>query len=109
MKRKRTKFFDSTERDPVAVGLGTGFNQFTRKGVSTLAKANGMTLEILAIYSSKPFTGQFREFVAAAKERFDKIILRHVWNVDLVGILDRYGFKLQRNAPSDFWVWKKEP
>lgn len=84
-----------TEPDPFGQLLGTGFQRFkSHCGVNGLAKEIGqMRLEVLAVESTKPGTGQLRKFVELTKKNYKGVIFWEVWNEDLSKALVRYGFR----------------
>lgn len=61
-------------------------------GVDGLVKVRLPRLDILAIGSSHPGSGQFRRFIVQAKTEFDTICVWEVWNPLLKAVLPRYGF-----------------
>lgn len=73
--------------------MDSGYHDFTSSaGISGLAKIEDKTLSLLAVVATEPRTGQFRKFIAQAKRKFRRIEIVEVWNADLRGILERYGF-----------------
>lgn len=86
-------FFDFWKPDPVGVILETGYRKFRhRSGIEGLAKVTGDMLEILAVFATVQGTGQFRQFIAEAKERFATVIVWEDWNPAVGAALKRYGF-----------------
>lgn len=87
-------FFDFWKPDPVGVILETGYHKFRhRSGIEGLAKVTGGMLEILAVFATAQGTGQFRRFIAAAKESFATVIVWEDWNPAVGAALKRYGFE----------------
>lgn len=97
--------------DPVSDILGTGFNRFaSASGIDGLAKVEGTRLDILALVSNNPATGQFREFIRQCKESYTTIVIWEVMNLTLEAALKRYGFKAGVDSEIlPVWIWEKEP
>jgi hypothetical protein len=77
--------------------LGTGFNRFTSPfGVKGLAKDDAVRLDLLAVESTIPSTGQFKRFIQAAKEQYQIICIWHDWNPGVGPMLQRWGFQRYR-------------
>lgn len=97
-----------TKPDPAASIIGTGFIRFlTCSGVAGLARLTvpGI-LDILAVQSSRPGTGQFRAFICAAKLHFTHIRIFEVWSDRLKKCLPRYGFtRFDHPQADDCWEW----
>lgn len=73
--------------------LKTGYNRFhSSTGIAGLCKINGSRVDILAVHSDNPGTGQFKRFIKKLKKEADGIVLRHVDNPMLKDALARYGF-----------------
>lgn len=107
-----TEFFQSWKPDVAGLILGTGFMRFERDGLRGLARCDDAgVLDILAVSSSEPGTGQFRNFMDAAKARFSRIGLWHVWSDGLNATLARYGFHHAETWEAGErilgWEWKK--
>lgn len=82
--------------------LGTGYNRFVSHcGIDGLAKENGDRLNLLAVGSSNPGTGQFRNFIAECKRFYKTICIWECWNPILPPILERYGFKSETEIQGD--------
>lgn len=74
--------------------LGTGYNRFESPlGVKGLAKDDAVRLDLLAVESTTPGTGQFKRFIKAAKQEYQIIWIWLDWNPILGPILERYGFR----------------
>lgn len=70
-----------------------GYMHFkTRVGVEGLGRIVDDGLELLAVNATKPGTGQFRQFIVLAKERFPSVTLWSIMNDEMMPILARYGF-----------------
>lgn len=71
----------------------TSFFHFkTTVGVQGLARVNGHHLEILAVHSSHPGRGDFRNFIANCKRSYASIRFWALLNPELAKTLTRYGF-----------------
>ena len=110
----QASFFSSFEPDPTrSLILKTGYNRFqTTHGVRGLACVSGDRLDIVSVQASVPGCGQFRRFIASAKEVFSTIAVWEDWNPLIGKILTRYGFKRARSlysdgSASDGWKWTK--
>lgn len=111
-----TNLFTLWIPDPVGVILRTGYYRFETaigiKGLARLTHDDSSTeLDILAVVAEQKGKGQFRNFIAAAKERFDSI---SVWEDDnpIVGqALARYGFlpvrRTEKGETNTGWRWTK--
>lgn len=113
MKNKTLPVLGSVQPDPIGSILGTGFQCFRSPlGPEGLAKWTPSRLEILAVHSSLPGRGQFRDFIAAAQRHWPTICIWEVWNPILQDALPRYGFTpetdLQPNGETvSGWRWDK--
>ncbi len=74
--------------------LDTGYNQFHSKTFKMrgLCKFTNDHLEILAIDSIAPNSGNCRRFLAACCKAWPKVSIWEVWNKNLESALIRYGF-----------------
>jgi hypothetical protein len=80
--------------DPIAVLLGTGYQQFTSPlGVNGLCELTGRRLEILAVHTNHPGNGCFRVFIEQAKRYYTPILIWRVTSDILDDYLPRYGFR----------------
>lgn len=80
--------------DPAGLALKTGMERFeSPMGVVGLCRVVGLRVDILAIASQKPGSGQLRAFIAALKGQCRGIRIMHIGNPFLVPMLVRYGFK----------------
>jgi hypothetical protein len=96
--------FTHWEPDEIAEFLGTGFDRFeTSSGLHGLAKVTGDTLEVLAVMSPNPGTGQFREFIRATKEIYRTVTVLEDWNPIVTAALQRYGFQRIEGG----WKWDR--
>ena len=78
---------------PAADILGTGYSRFVSPfGIDGLCRTDGRRLDLLAVIANQPNTGQFREFMEAAKQEFDEIGIWDILNPELNPVLERYGF-----------------
>lgn len=106
-------FFSSWEIDPTGVALDTGFMRFeTKYGIDGLAKLDGDNLEVLAVVSTNPRQGRFRDFIAAAKITFASIAVLEIWEPIVEAALGRYGFTaFERTEPDGErvtgMIWKR--
>lgn len=74
--------------------LGTHFCRFqSATGVKGLAKDDAVRLDLLAVESSSPGTGQFKRFIEVAKQQYQIICIWHDWNPMLRPMLERWGFR----------------
>lgn len=79
--------------DPIGKLLGNGYERFISPlGVSGLVTESPDRLDIFAIDAMKPGTGQFRQFIAEAKQRYKTICIWNLWHPWLASVLERYGF-----------------
>ena len=79
--------------DPFGEMLGTGYKRFESSvGINGLAKVTGKRIDILAVVATRQRTGQFRRFIAAAKNAFDVVAVWEDWNHVVGDALHRYGF-----------------
>lgn len=89
MSRLRMKF----SPDPIGDMLGTRYKRFESSvGINGLAKVTGKRIDILAVVATRQRTGQFRRFIAAAKNAFDVVAVWEDWNHVVGDALHRYGF-----------------
>jgi hypothetical protein len=73
--------------------LDTGYDRFQSPfGINGLCRVDGKSLNLLAVVSTRPNTGQFHRFMDAAKQEFDEIGIWEILNRDLHPVLERYGF-----------------
>lgn len=80
--------------DRYAMIAKTGYWKFvSRAGIDGLMKWKDGRLDLLAIFTANPGTGQFREFIKEAKLISSTIFVWHIFNPTLGKILFRYGFK----------------
>ena len=80
--------------DPVGQILGSPFMRFASpSGICGLAKVDGSHLVLLAVDTTAPGKGQFREFIRQAKGEYATITVLEIWNPWLEGVLTRYGFR----------------
>jgi hypothetical protein len=109
-----TSFLGELKPHPVGVVLGTGYNYFAAAcGIDGLAKIEGDTLNILAVYARKQGSGQFREFIRLAKLEFKTVCIWEVFNPWLDDCLKRYGFKpaftiAAHDEILQGWRWDRE-
>lgn len=109
--------FTDFQPDPIGQMLGTFFNRFeSRAGIGGLAKVSpdSLTLELLAVHSATPGTGQFRRFIANCKAHYHTICVWHVSNPLLDKVLPRYGFNREVTVDGygetlTGWRWDKPP
>ncbi|MGB8464849.1 MAG: hypothetical protein WCE49_07890 [Terrimicrobiaceae bacterium] len=107
-------FFSWFEPDPTGLIFEIGYKRFeTPQGVRGLACVPGDRLDILSVEASAPGCGQFRRFIASAKEAFSTIAIWEDWNPLIGEILERYGFQRARSlysdgSSSDGWKWTKD-
>lgn len=102
-------FFETYTPDVFGVLLGTGFNRFTMSsGIQGLAKVTGNSLEVLAVATTDPGKGKFRDFITAAKLKFDSIAVLDVWSHTLKACLPRYGFTRTETNDEINFTWRKE-
>lgn len=74
--------------------LGTGYSKFESSlGVHGLAKVSEARIDILAVVATKPGKGQFRRFIAAAKNAYQTVVVWEDWNPIVTAALQRYGFR----------------
>jgi hypothetical protein len=110
----QASFFSLFEPDQRRLILNTGYDWFeTLHGVRGLACVSGDRLDILSVEASVPGCGQFRRFIASAKEAFSTIAVWEDWNPLIGEILERYGFKRARSlysdgSASDGWKWTRD-
>lgn len=93
--------------------LNTGFLNFVSDtGIEGLCKIEGSTLVLLAIFSPDPGKGNFRRFMANAKNEFAEIVVIDIMNPELAKTLARYDFKtsdyLLGDDPGDVMRWRKD-
>ncbi len=69
------------------------FVPFKTMGMDGLWYSTGAHLEILAVFSSQPGTGQFRRFIREMQYRHESVSVWEIWNENLFAALVRYGFK----------------
>ena len=107
--------FSAWSPDSLGELLGTGYMRFeTRIGIQGLARMdNERGLDILAVVSKRPGEGQFRQFIAAAQQAFDRVAVWVDFNPILGKALRRYGFvRAQRTEPDgevcQGWQWRKQ-
>ncbi len=80
--------------DPISDMLGTGYKRFESSvGINGLAKVSGKRLDILAVIARTPGKGQFRRFIAAAKNAYETVAVWEDWNPVIGEALQRYGFR----------------
>src|SRR5438094_739910 len=80
--------------DWASMTLVTGYFRFKSAiGVKGLAKDDAVRLDLLAVQSTNPGTGQFKRFIEAAKQEYQIICVWHDWNPMLGPMLERYGFR----------------
>lgn len=104
MSDTKNGMFSKYEPDAIGELLGTGFKRFeTTSGLMGLAKISGEALEILAVSASDPGTGQFRRFIAAAKEIYTSVSVLEDWNPIITAALQRYGFRRIQGG----WKWTR--
>lgn len=73
--------------------LATGFHPFeSSSGLRGLAMDSGKTLDILAVASTRPRTGQMRTFISDMKLLYTKIRVHEIWSDVVQDALTRYGF-----------------
>lgn len=90
MSRLKLKFTP----DPIGDMLGTGYKRFESSvGINGLAKVTGKRIDILAVVATRQRTGQFRRFIAAAKNAYDVVAVWEDWNPVISEALQRYGFR----------------
>lgn len=106
-------FIGETAPDSVAQILGTGYMRFRSPvGIGGLAKWNGDRLDLLVVHASSEGHGQFRQFIADAKQQFNTICVWEDWN-PIIGIaLSKYGFQRETEIQGDGealkgWRWDK--
>lgn len=83
--------------DPVGVLIKSGYMRFDTPHCAGLVHETSITtdathLQILAIVSRKPNSGQFRDFIHRAQALFATISIWAIWNEDFACILKHYGF-----------------
>lgn len=89
----KTEVFKRWEMDPIGEALGTGYMRFVaNSGLEGLAKEAGDGVEILAVIAPTPGSGQFRDFIEAAKANYQHVSIFEIWNRTMVNTLSRYGF-----------------
>lgn len=110
-------FLGKTMPDLVSDSLKTGFFRFESKfNIHGLAKEQegmlmerGMSLVLLAFYSTEKRKGNFRTFIEKAKSHYPQIIVLEVWNSVVAKALVRYGFEFRRiwygGQEVDSFVW----
>lgn len=82
------------EPDPISMELGTGYLRFHSPcGVRGLAKENKGRLDILAVESQTPGTGEFKAFIEGCKAQYSIICVWLTWNPLVGPILERWGFR----------------
>lgn len=99
---KPPDMFGEPEQDWAAQVLGTGYWRFKSQwGVAGLMKWREGRLDLLAVHSQKPGSGQFRQFMRQAKAIHFTICVWVVWNDDLATILKKYGFRFSINEDDE--------
>ena len=83
-----------TEPDPIGQILGTGYNRFSSPlGIDGLAaQPEPGRLDLLALFSTCPGSGQLRAFINAAQTQYSTLCVWHIDNPALYDALLRYGF-----------------
>jgi len=101
--------------DPLSELLKTGYRRFeTRIGIQGLARMdNERGLDILAVVSSRPGEGKFRQFIATAQQSFDRVAVWVDFNPLVGKALRRYGFvRAQCTEPDgevcQGWQWRRQ-
>jgi hypothetical protein len=104
-----------TNKHWISTMFGTDYMQFQSPiGVGGLAKErNESWLDVLAVHSDNPGSGQFREFIKLCKEEYKTVCFWVDMNPDLGKILTRYGFTpevdvLGSGETVDGWRWDKK-
>jgi hypothetical protein len=93
--------------DAVALMLGTGYERFVSPtGISGLARVSGKRLDILAVNAIRRGTGQFRSFIARAKQEYETVCVWEIANPLLDIVLPRYGFRrvLEIDERTGEWI-----
>ena len=97
--------------DMAAQILGTRYLRFSSCfGIDGLARWTEIQLEVLAVHATMPGSGQFRNFIAAAKHFFPTLCVWHDDNPIVGQALARYGFTREEivdefGAPLRGWRW----
>lgn len=96
--------------DPVALELGTGYSKFhSPAGTKGLAKEQGDRLDILAVESQTPGTGQFKSFIEGCKAQYSTVCVWLDWNPEIGQRLSKWGFSRVREQQLDEvlegWRW----
>ena len=93
---------------PLSLMMNTGYHDFeSSAGIVGMAKIENDILSLLAVVATEKGTGQFRTFMAQAKEQFKTIEVLEVWDAALATILLRYGFH-RPDGVQNVFVWSKE-
>jgi hypothetical protein len=103
----------TVEPDQVGQILGTGYMRFASPiGLCGLAKWSDERLDLLAVDAHPPGQGQFRAFIAAAKQVYKTICVWEDWNPVVGEALARYSFQRETEIQGDGevltgWRWDK--
>ena len=104
--------FGQLKVDPAAELLGTGFMRYYTPDVHGLVKVDGQQAVILAIATTRPGTGQLRQFISNLKQLYQIVA---VWDVSvphLAEALSRYGFesktKTQDGTTMTIFQWSSQ-
>lgn len=106
--------FNRWEDDKWSILFGTGYKNYSSPhGIDGLARVQGETLDILAVFARHRGRGEFRRFMQQAKQLFPVIEVWEVWNKDLAAILKHYGFRAVRRTEPwgerlDGFRWERE-
>lgn len=88
--------------NPFSEAFGTGFMDFASPlGVQGLIQVDGRRVDVLAVITAAPGTGQFRAFLEGLQECFDEIVFVECWSHFLVSVLERKGFVRERSYDRD--------
>lgn len=99
--------------DQIGQILGTGYMRFqSPNGLGGLAKWTDERLDLLAVCALAEGRGQFRDFIAAAKLKYQTVCVWEDWNPIVGAALARYGFKRETEVQGDGeiitgWRWDK--
>lgn len=92
--------------------LGTGYEEFVSPlGISGLARVAGDRLDVLAVVAQSQGSGQFRDFINAAKACYATVCVWEDWNPAVGDALRRYGFKRAKETSDGEtvtgWRWDR--